>query len=230
MLLMEQSQDRDADRSKGVNFAKRALEVAGNDPGIMVNAAHFLAFVGEHIGTMLTLIDRALALNPSFARGWHTSGAMRVWAGQHDIAVEHAETAMRLSPRDRVGPTFSIIGNAHFFAQRFEEAVPRLLLTIQEQPNAPTSYRILAACYAHMGRLNDAQEMIARLRTVTAVVRPDVGYLRRPEDRDLWLVPTATTLKPPIRFYVVCNEDERFLCALVPSLEFQPDCRSSARR
>ena len=117
MLLMEQSQDRDADRSKGVNFAKRALEVAGNDPGIMVNAAHFLAFVGEDIGTMLTLIDRALALNPSFARGWHTSGAMRVWAGQHDIAVEHAETAMRLSPRDRVGPTHSIIGNAHFFAQ-----------------------------------------------------------------------------------------------------------------
>ena len=65
--------------------------------------------------------------------------------------------------------------------------MPRLLLTIQEQPNAPTSYRILAACYAHMGRLNDAQEMIARLRTITAVVRPDVGYLRRPEDRDLWL-------------------------------------------
>jgi len=187
LLLMEQSHDREADRSKGVGFAKRALEIAGNDPAIMVNAAHFLAFVGEDIGTMLTLIDRALTLNPSFACGWHASGAMRVWAGHHDIAVEHAETAMRLSPRDRVGPTYSVIGNAHFFAQRFEEAVPRLLLTIQELPNAPTSYRVLAACYAHMGRLDEAREMVVRLRTVTPVLLPNTDYLRRPEDRELWL-------------------------------------------
>ena len=47
---------------------------------------------------MVALVDRALALNPSFARGWHISGILRVFAGQPDIAIEHLEAALRLSP------------------------------------------------------------------------------------------------------------------------------------
>ena len=50
------------------------------------------------------LIDRALALNPSFARGWYFSGLLRLFAGQPDLAIEHFETSLRLSPRDRSGP------------------------------------------------------------------------------------------------------------------------------
>ena len=52
---------------------------------------------------MMALVDRALALNPNFARGWHISGNIRFWAGQPDIAITHAEAALRLSPRARVG-------------------------------------------------------------------------------------------------------------------------------
>ena len=64
---------------KGADFARRALEVAGDDPGILANAAFALAYFGEDIGVMTTLLDRALALNPNFARGWHLSGALRLW-------------------------------------------------------------------------------------------------------------------------------------------------------
>ena len=28
---------------------------------------------------MIGLVDRALALNPSYARGWYLSGMLRVW-------------------------------------------------------------------------------------------------------------------------------------------------------
>ena len=41
-----------------------------NDPGVLANAAFVLAYFGEDIGAMIGLVDRALALNPSFARGW----------------------------------------------------------------------------------------------------------------------------------------------------------------
>jgi len=81
---------------------------------------------------MMALIDRCLALNPSYARGWFLSGAIRVHAGQPDVAIEHVENSLRLSPRDRLGAHFSVIGSAHFFARRFEEAVPKLLVAIQE--------------------------------------------------------------------------------------------------
>ena len=47
------------------------------------NAALVLAHFGEDIGAMIGLVDRALALNPSFARGWYVSGTLRLWAGQH---------------------------------------------------------------------------------------------------------------------------------------------------
>jgi hypothetical protein len=67
-----------------------------------------------------------------------------------------------------------IIGAAHFFNQRCDEAVPKLLRAIQESPSHPPPYRCLAACYAHMGRLDDARDIIAQLRAITPVVVPSI--------------------------------------------------------
>jgi adenylate cyclase len=110
-----------------------------------------------------------------------------VWAGQADIAIEHVEAALRLSPRARVANSFSVIGRAHFFARRFNEAVPKLLLAIQEDPSNPHPYRALAATYAHMGRLDDAREIVERLRALTPVVLPGLVPYRNPEHRELFL-------------------------------------------
>ncbi len=76
------------------------MEVAGDDPAVLANAALALAYFGEDIGAMIALVDRALALNPNFARGWYVSASLRQWAGQPDIAIEYFENAQRLSPRD----------------------------------------------------------------------------------------------------------------------------------
>ena len=187
LLLHGRSGDREADRLKGVDFARRALEAAGDDPGVLANAAEALAYFGEDIGAMMALVDRALALNPNFARGWHVSGVLRTWAGQPDIGIEHAEVSRRLSPRARMFPSLLIIGAAHFIARRFDEAVPKLLLAIQENPGFPEPFRYLAACYAHMGRIEEAREVVARLRTITPLVRPDASYLRNSEHRELLL-------------------------------------------
>jgi TolB-like protein/class 3 adenylate cyclase len=187
LLVDGRSEDPEADRLRGADFARRALEVAGGDPGILANAAFSLAYFGEDIGAMMTLLDRALALNPNFARGWHVSGALRAWAGQPDIAIEHFETALRLSPRARAGTTLFNIGASHFYSRRFDEAVPKLLLAIQEDPSAPGPYRVLAACYAHMGRLDDARDVVGRLRAIAPVVVADASFLRNAEHRELYL-------------------------------------------
>jgi TolB-like protein/class 3 adenylate cyclase len=187
LLLEGRSEAPEADRLKGADFARRALEVAGDDPGVLANAAEALAYFGEDIGAMMSLVDRALALNPNYARGWHISGILRNLAGQPDIAIEHLEAALRLSPRARIGTSLVAIGYAHFFSRRFDEAVPKLLLAIQEDPSYPGPYRVLAACYAHMGRLDEAREIIDRLRTITPVVVPGARQLRNAEHRELFL-------------------------------------------
>jgi adenylate cyclase len=187
LLVDDRSEYRRADALKGADFARRALEVAGDDPGVLANAAQALAYFGEDIGAMMALVDRALALNPNFARGWLVSGTLRLWAGQPDIAIEHAEASLRLSPRVRIGTSFLVIGAAHFASRRFGEAVPKLLLAIQEDAGFPLPYRCLAACYAHMGRLDEAQAIVERLRAIPPVVLPDASFLRNPEYRELFL-------------------------------------------
>jgi TolB-like protein/class 3 adenylate cyclase len=174
-------------RRKGTDLARQALQVAENDPGILANAAQVLARFGEDIGTMIGLVDRALALNPSFARGWSISGLLRVWDGQSDLAIEHVETSLRLSPRERMGQPLTVIGTAYFFKHRFEEAASNLRLSIQDNPGFPPSYRILAACYAHMGRLGEARAIVARLRAITPLVVPGDLLYSNAEDRDLLL-------------------------------------------
>jgi adenylate cyclase len=179
------SEDLAADVRKGTDFAKRALEVAEDNPGILANTAQALAFFGEDIDAMITLVDRALTLNPSFARGWYISGILRLWAGQPDMAIEHLETSLRLSPRARVGPAFVAVGAAHLVSRRFDEAVPKLILAIQEDPSAPAAYRLLAACYAHMGKLNEARAVVERLRTFAPDLLPSFRSFLNREHREI---------------------------------------------
>jgi len=181
------SEDPEADCRVGADFARRALQVARDDPGTIVDAALALAFFGEDIGAMMALVDRALALNPSFARGWNNSGLLSLFAGQPERAIEHAEAALRLSPRARVGTTLGIIGTAHLISRRFDEALPKLLLAVQEAPSFPVPYRWLASCYAHMGRLDEARDVVRRLRAISPVVVPPATQFRNPEQRELLL-------------------------------------------
>jgi adenylate cyclase len=71
--------------------------------------------------------------------------------------------------------------------RRFEEAVAKLLAAITEDPTYPEAYRYLAASYAHLGRLDEARKVIARLREITSVVVPTADHLRVPEHRKQFL-------------------------------------------
>jgi tetratricopeptide (TPR) repeat protein len=125
------SDDPEADVRIATSLARQALEVAGDDPGTIANAATVLAYFSEDIGAMIALVDRALVLNPSFARGWYICGVLKRWAGQPEVAIAHFEAALRLSPRARIGWAVGGIGGALFFSRRFDEAVAKLLVAIQ---------------------------------------------------------------------------------------------------
>ena len=181
------AEDPGTSRRKGLELARQALAAAENDPAVLANAAFVLGFFGEDIGAMIGLVDRALVLNPSFARGWYVSGNLRVWAGHHDLAIEHVETSLRLSPRERIGMPLSVLGMAYFFKHQFDEAASKLLLAIQDHPGSPSPYRFLAGCYAHMGRLDEARAIVARLRAITSLVLPSDLPLPNPEHRELFL-------------------------------------------
>jgi len=54
-------------------------------------------------------------------------------------------------------------------------------------PVFPTPYRFLAACYAHLGLLDEARATIARLRAFTSAVIPNYPLpFRDPQHRELY--------------------------------------------
>jgi adenylate cyclase len=180
-------EDPEAARRTGVDLARRALRSAPDDPNVLALAAAMLGYFGEDIDVSLALIDRCLTLNPSCARGWHWSALLRVFAGQPELAIEHFQNYLRLSPRDRMATHLNVIGEAYFFSRRFGEAAANLLASLDLAPSFPVTFRVLASCYAHMGRLDDAREIVQRLRAITpAVMEPATRY-RNPELRELFL-------------------------------------------
>jgi adenylate cyclase len=176
----------DASRREGVERARQALRYGGDDLCTLARAAYALGHF-EDIDAAIALVDRSLQINPSFAFGWQQSGWLRLWAGNPDLGISHLEAALRLNPRDSLPGTLMGIGVGHFFASRLEEARSMLLRSLQERPGwAPTS-RFLAACYAHLGRLDEARAIVEQLRVLTAVVMPDAAHWRNPEHREFYL-------------------------------------------
>lgn len=170
-LSMDQSSvDFAADARKGADYARRALQAAPNDPGVLANAARPLAYAGEDIDGAIALMDHALELNPNFARGWYIRGFLKYWAGDLDVGITDVETAMRLSPRCRFGTPLTAIGNALVFAERFNEAIPILHRAIQEDRGFPPNYRLLAICYAHLDRLDEARAALTALPNTAPLV------------------------------------------------------------
>jgi TolB-like protein len=181
------AEDPEGVRRISVDLARRALRSSPDDPNVLALTAFVLGYFGEDIDVSLRLIDRCLTLNPSHARGWHWSALLRVFAGEPDLALEHFENYLRLSPRGRMATYLNGIGEAYFFSRRFEEAEANLLASLDLAPSLPVTYRVLASCYAHMGRLDDAREIVGRLHAITPVVMEPATRYRKPELRELFV-------------------------------------------
>jgi len=181
------AEDPDENRRIAIDLARRALRAGADDPTALGRAALALGRLGEDIDAALSLIDRALSLNPSFSNGWYWSGWLRLIAGEPDLAIRHFETSLRLSPREPRGFHLGGIGTAHFMESRFAEAAATLRVALEELPSFTPTYRTLAACYAHLGRLDEARAMVRRLRLLTPALVPTVRFFRDPQHAELYL-------------------------------------------
>jgi adenylate cyclase len=65
--------------------------------------------------------------------------------------------------------------------------VANLLASLDLAPTFSVTYRVLASCYAHMGRIDEAREIVERLRAITPVVVESATRYRNPELRELFL-------------------------------------------
>ena len=62
-----------------------------------------------------------------------------------------------------------------------------LLRSLQEKTTWAPTHRFLASCYAHMGRLDEARDVVKRLREITPLVIPGAEHWRIPDQREFYL-------------------------------------------
>jgi Flp pilus assembly protein TadD len=78
------------------------------------------------------------------------------------------EKAMRLSPHDPWMHEFLFnVGAAHFLARRYQEAVDAAQRSLQLRSGQPGVYRLLAACYGHLGRSPEATGALEAMLRLT---------------------------------------------------------------
>ncbi len=164
--------DRERHVAEAERFARSAVQLGNDDALALHRAGHAIAYVAHKFDAGTSFIDRALALNPNLASAWLSSACLRIWIGEPDIVIQHAAHFKRMSPLDPQMPlALSVSAFAHFFAERYGEALSQIDEVLRENPDFHPALRLSAAANALAGRLEEAQRSLKRLRQIDPVLR-----------------------------------------------------------
>ncbi|MHB1544526.1 MAG: tetratricopeptide repeat-containing sulfotransferase family protein [Gammaproteobacteria bacterium] len=167
-LYREQGRDAEAD-----GLFNEWLDLGPEDPLLLTRAA---AFVTElHAPeTALRCLDRALALNPTFASGWFERGRLLLQSGRFDAAAENLNRALELDPN--LDAAYLPLAHAH----RFEPSDPLIdfFTRAARQPGQTDSTR--ACLNFALGKIHDDlgewDRALAHIETANALRRPTVPF------------------------------------------------------
>jgi TolB-like protein/class 3 adenylate cyclase len=177
------------DKTEARRLARRALELDRDDPTVLAAAGHALGlFVGE-VEEGAALLARAISLDPNLAVARIWNGYVQLFLGDGDAAIEQFQIGLRLSPLDpRIFLAQNGMANAHFLAGRYEDGLLWAKIAMQQNPDYVGGHRILMACHAMAGRVEEARQAWAVARQIdptqriSSIVLKRWQHFRRPQD------------------------------------------------
>jgi adenylate cyclase len=187
-VVEARSTDPQADIRQADELVSRALAL---DPNFC--AAHFAkayVLMGQN-RTQEAVIEgeRSLALNPSFIDAYVALCAANNFLGRPDRALELADKAIRLSPRDPfLRVLYHMKGWALFMKQQDDQGIEWLR---RAEGGVVFTELILASALALTGRQTEARETLKRYSTLTGVTTTTIGQLRKQQlslaDNPTWV-------------------------------------------
>jgi adenylate cyclase len=154
-------------------WARRALELDQQDPASHMALGHVLLWRRDLDGA-LAEFRRMIALDPNFAQGHTAIGMALMYAGRPCEALEPIATAMRLDPHYGAF-VLHILAQANFSLEKYDAAAALLRERIARNPDTDSSRMLLASCYGHLGRLDEARATWAEMLKVN----PDFSLTQR---------------------------------------------------
>jgi TolB-like protein/class 3 adenylate cyclase len=162
-------------------LAAQAIELDSDDARVLGMAGFALGYVAGEVEVAAEFLARAIQLDPNLvlARTW--MGWTRVYLGDMDDAIEQLEVAQRVNPLDpRRYVTLTAMAYAHFFAGRNDEASVWAANVVRQQPNYLAGQRIMMACHAMAGRIDEARQACAVAMRIDPTQRISVSNARAP--------------------------------------------------
>ena len=144
----------------------QALAIDPDDGRIHWLLASVHSYLREFDAEKLQL-ERALALNPNDANAKASYGSALCDRGQHEAGVRHIREAMRLNPFHPEWYWLDL-GGAFLAARRYADAIEAYKRRTRPQVWVLTK---LAICFAHMGRIAEAQEIAQRILELNPAFR-----------------------------------------------------------
>jgi adenylate cyclase len=154
-------------------WARRAVELNDQEPVSHMALGNMLLWRRGHEGA-LAEFRRVITLDPNFAQGYSATGLALMYAGRAAEALEPIAMAMRLDPH-YPAIVLHFLAQANFSLGKYETAAQQLVDRIARNPGTDASRMLLASCYGHLGRVEDARSTWAELLKVN----PDFSLMQR---------------------------------------------------
>lgn len=183
LRLLGDSCCRSGDLGKGVEYLRRAHEIAPGDTRVRFDLASALAATGDLVAAEAILgVDRAQSHDADLLR---LRGYILQAQGRHAEAIDAYGDAVALYPDD--WETWNNLGNTLRAAGDRETAVDALTRAARLRPDMATVQLNLGAALVEAGRLKEsvgAYEAAARLAPDHAAIQFELGRLLRHLGRD----------------------------------------------
>jgi len=170
---------------QGAPLTEARIAVSLDDKDAMAHAvlAHMTMWGGEWEAAIAEARS-AFALNPNSAFVLSMLGCVLGFGGHREEALNRLEQAMRASPHDPLLWLWTLwTGVIQFNSRKFDAAVERLRQVVRLRPGYNQSKVLIAASLAHLGRIDEARELLegARAQIVDPRFSQRAPWLR-PED------------------------------------------------
>jgi adenylate cyclase len=153
----------DETKAETLRLAKLAASLNGDDPLVLTVLGAAYSIINDHKSAKV-LLERAVSLDPNSAWAWIRLGWTKCYSELPAEAIDHFETALRLSPYDPLNFNCYIgIGTAYQMSREYENAILYIERGLNENADAIWAYRQLVPAYMEAGRTEDAKNGVRLL-------------------------------------------------------------------
>lgn len=156
------SEDPVQSLDRATELARRAIEL-DDVTGYANMVLAYVHLIRREYDQAISQASVAVAYRSSCPASYAIKASVLTCLDRADEAVELAQYAMRLTP---VHPPLypAVLASAYYGCDRFEEAVEAAKDSIELESVDPSPYLYLAASYAAMGRMDEAQQVAKIVR------------------------------------------------------------------